>query len=206
MIPGLTGAMLAAGVTGGVSFPVVRTFIAGSSVDTAPTGAVGATIEVWGGGGAGGRQSGLLGGGGGGGGYTKRSVAVIGGDTLTYSVAGVASGRDTNGPGGLGKASSVTGSVSGGSVSMFANGGGGGTVFGSESIGGSASGGDVNLTGGINAGAIGGNSAAYPDLGGGAGGGENQDGFAPGGGGGGADGGFSGDGARGQVRFTYYNA
>lgn len=114
-----------------------------------------------------------------------------------------------------GNASTVTGTVSGGSVSMTANGGAPGKRDHANwpgGAGGTASGGTTNMTGsagengdgGFDSGA--GGDAAGPD--GGAGGFANaEDGAAPGGGGaGGAAFGSStqgGDGARGQVEFYY---
>jgi hypothetical protein len=60
---------------------------------TAPTGATGCTVELWGGGGGGSSNPGLAGYGGGGAAFVKRSFSVTGGSTqIGYTVAGMGSG------------------------------------------------------------------------------------------------------------------
>jgi len=178
---------------------VVRTYSTGAgATDTVPTGASSVIIEAWGGGASGEKDSvGGPGTGGGGGSYCSRTIACIGGNTLTYTVAQSVAGASTNGPGTNGNLSSVTGTVSGGSVTMTANGGSSG---GTGGFGGSATGGTVNTNGADALNEVGGAGAG---PGGGSGGGLNAAGNPLGGGGGGATAGSSGQGARGQVQFTY---
>lgn len=188
--------------------PVTNTYTSGTgATETVPSGATSVTITVDGGGGAGGYNSSTLGGGGGGGSRSVRTIAVVGGNTFTYTVAAAVTGRGTAGTGTSGNASSVSGTVSGGSVSMTANGGGGGTTTTGGS-GGTATGGTTNTSGSA------GTSGGTGGVGGnGAGGGTGGDwtisinGSPPGGGGGGSgvDAGSvtSGSGARGQISFAY---
>lgn len=174
---------------------VTHTYTSGSGTETVPAGKTSVRIRVWGGGQAGNRDA--AGGnpyGGGGGGFSERTIAVVAGNTLSYSVAASRAGRSTDGQGANGNASSVTGTVSGGSVNMVANGG-------TNNLGGTATGGTTNTTGGAGINPDGGAGAG---TGGGAGGVSfGQAGTAPGGGGAGSIGGTSGAGARGQVEFYY---
>lgn len=180
---------------------VVRTYSSGSGLtETVPTGATSVIIEIWAGGGAGGRDAANVGGGGGGGSYSKKTISVIGGNTMTYSVAASVLGRSTDGLGNTGNQSTVTGTVAGGSVNMTALGGSGGDILTTAGSGGSASGGDINTSGGNGSLATGGTGAG---PGGGIGGGTGSAGNPLGGGGGGVLSGTSGAGARGQVQFTY---
>lgn len=180
---------------------VVRTYASGTAAtETVPTGATSVIIEVWAGGGAGGRDSANVGGGGGGGSYSKKTIAVVGGNTLTYSVAASVAGRSTDGLGNTGNQSTVSGTVAGGSVSITALGGSGGDILTTAGSGGTASGGDVNTAGSNGVLATGGNGAS---PGGGSGGGSGSAGSPPGGGGGGVLSGTSGAGSRGQIQFTY---
>lgn len=181
--------------------PVTNTYDSGSGTETVPAGATSCTVSVWGSGAAGGRD--VAGGnawGGGGGGYCTRAIAVVGGDSFSYSVAASVAGRATDGDGANGNASSVTGTVSGGSVSMTANGGSGvNTSAGVGGAGGTASGGTTNTTGGTGTATTGGAGAN-----GGAGGAAKTAGTAPGGGGGPCNNfGSSGGGAAGRVTFSY---
>lgn len=166
-----------------------------AATETVPTGATSVRIRVGGGGGSGGVGSefGDAGGGGGGGGWCERTIAVVGGNTLTYTVGAAAETRADIGQGATGNASTVSGTVSGGSVSMTANGGGGGLAGGSGGAGGTASGGTTNTTGGT--GTAGGDGA-----GGGAGGGDQS---GDGGNGGNEPFGTVFGGERGEIEFHY---
>lgn len=178
----------------------INTYTTGTAAtENVPFGAVSVLIEVWGPGGDGidGDPSPGQGGtGGGGGGYCSRTAACAGGDTLTYTVG-------TDDP----TDSTVSGTLTGGgAISMTANNG----VDGGA--GGTASGGTTNLSGQAgeigssdpSIGGAGGNSGDGSGLGGNGGSGAGTPGGAPGGGGGGSGNtGAPGNGARGQVRFTY---
>ena len=190
---------------GAAGFPLtVRTHTSGTSVtETVPSGATLVFIEAEGGGGAGGRDSFDIGGGGGGGAYCAKTIAVAGGETMTYTVAAVSNGRATNGTGAGNIFSEILGTVTGGAVAVVANGGLGGQTAGNGGNGGQAIGGDTNTDG--TAGADNGGAGASP-LGGAGGmssGAVAGAGEAPGGGGGGTSSVVSGAGARGVVIFTY---
>lgn len=174
---------------------ITHTYTSGTNAtETVPAGKTSVRIRVRGGGSAGSKDTETGGYGGGGGGFSEKTISVTAGNTLTYSVGASTAGRSTDGVGASGKASSVSGTVSGGSVSMTANGGSGST-------GGTASGGTTNTQGGSGDLPHGGNGAG---TGGGQGGQSlGAAGSAPGGGGAGAFGGSSGSGARGEVEFYY---
>jgi hypothetical protein len=161
-----------------------------------PSGYTTAVIEIWGSGGAGSvKNIATACGGGGGGAYCKKTIAVIGGNRITYAQAAGVSGPNyagTNLNGSNGNSSTVTGTVSGGVINMSAGGGTGGQFSGPGGTGGTASGGDVN-TAGANG------TSATPGLGGASGSGSS----APGGGGD-ADvgGGVGGPGIQGQFQIT----
>lgn len=188
------------------------TYTTGTAVtETVPGGKTSVVIKAWGGGGAGAGAvySGhwaFSGGGGGGGGYSEKTISVAPGDTFTLTVADQVTGLvNVNGPDG--NASTVTGTVSGGSVNMSAGGGLGGQLVGTGGVGGTASGGDTNTSGSAGA-ANGGAGGAAGGSGGGSGGSANGgSGSVPGGGGGGVNAASyslpGGNGARGQVSFTY---
>jgi hypothetical protein len=127
--------------------PVTNTYTSGTgATETVPAGATSVSIVVNGGGGAGGYSGSTQGGGGGGGSQALRTIAVTGGNTFTYTVAASVLGRITQGTGIAGQASTVSGTVSGGSVSMTAGGGGGGTFL-TGGLGGTATGGTTNTSG-----------------------------------------------------------
>lgn len=186
--------------------PVTRTYTSGTgATETVPTGATQVVITVDGGGGAGGYNATTQGGGGGGGSQAVKTIAVVGGNTFTYTVGNAVLGRTTQGTGSTGQASTVSGTVSGGSVSINAGAGFGGSFI-AGNLGGTATGGDTNTDGnpgddGVDGGQ-GGSSAS-----GAAGGFPAEAGASPGGGGGGSglDVGElrSGAGARGQISFSY---
>jgi len=135
---------------GGTAFtPVTRTYTTGSGTDTVPTGATQVVIEVTAGGGGGSLGSATNGGaGGGGGGYAIKTIAVTGGNTLSYAVGAAGALRTGSaGAGNPGSSSTVSGTVSGGSVSISSTGGGGGGGSGIGGAGGGASGGDTNTAG-----------------------------------------------------------
>lgn len=139
--------------------PVTRTYTTGTgATDTVPTGATSVTIRVVGGGGSGAKDSVNGAGGGGSGGYALRTIAVSGGQTFTYTVgqggAGVSVDQTNGNSGGD---STVTGTVTGGSVSMTGGGGERGYTGLVPGAGGTASGGSTNTPG--NAGS-GGNAGA----------------------------------------------
>jgi len=174
-----------------------------SVTETVPTGATLVFIEAEGGGVAGGRYSTDIGGGGGGGAYCATTIAVAGGETMTYTVAAVSTGRATNGTGAGNIFSEIFGTVTGGAIAMAANGGLGGQQNGVGGNAGQAIGGDTNTDG--TAGGNDGGAGASP-LGGAGGtssGAVAGAGIAPGGGGGGTSSVVSGAGARGVVIFTY---
>jgi len=161
-----------------------------SSSWTVPGCIVSVTIQIWGGGGAGGSATLANGaGGGGGGGYASKVLGVTPGQVIGFTVGGGganAHGGGSNGPGGTTSCSAMT-----------ANGGGGGgdTSGGGGGSGGGAGGGSTNSSGG------GGASAG----GGGGGGSSGSGSTSPGGGGSGGGNCFcdGGNGASGQVTFTY---
>lgn len=190
---------------GGLGQSETRVYTSGiSATEVVPAGATSVRIRDYGGGGAGGRDSSdNVQQGGGGGGFCEKTIAVTGGDTFTFTVAALVAGRSTNGDGANGNASSVSGTVAGGAVNMIANGGEGGRGFGGSKngVGGTASGGDINTSGGSGVTPTGG--SCFGPNGGSGGGAANADGVAPGGAGAAAVTGMSGDGARGQIEFSY---
>jgi len=201
----LTLTQLIGFAVGGLGQGENRIYTTGTAAtETVPVGATSVRIRVYGGGAAGGRDNtDNVQQGGGGGGFCEKVIAVAGGNTFTFTVGALVAGRSTNGDGANGNLSSVSGTVAGGAVNMTANGGEGGRGFGGSKngAGGTASGGDSNTNGGNGITPSGG-SCLGP--GGGAGGGlPNADGVAPGGAGAAAVSGMSGDGARGQIEFSY---
>lgn len=185
----------------GTGGPVTRVFTSGTNFnDVAPAGVTTVTITVDGPGGAGAMDIiGSTPGGGAGGARCSRTIAVTPGQTLTCTVAPAVPGRNTNGYGQTGVASTVAGTVSGGVVNMSAGPGTGGgpSVPG---VGGNATGGTSNIAG---------SAGSIPDGGAGASGAAGGTfgtpaGAAPGGGGLGKDGGTSGPGARGQITLDYF--
>lgn len=123
--------------------PTLVSYTTGSAAtETAPAGCSNVVIEIWGSGGAGGVKTGtgcglIAGDGGGATGYSRTSVAITGGQTLTYTV---------------GQPSSIASSASSGTktiTTMTANGGAvGGNGGAGPGAGGTASGGTaVNTTG-----------------------------------------------------------
>lgn len=193
--------MLAIKLRSGNKFSLVRTYTVGTAAtETVPTGASMVKMTADAGGGAGAFDPlRLEPTGGGGGGRVVKTIAVIPGDSLIYTVAAARPGRSTQGNGADGLASSVSGTVSGGTVAMAAGGGKGGPLPSIAGFGGSAAGGDVNTIGGPGGTPDGGASAAGAPGGAGLG----AAGIAPGGGGAGAETGASGAGARGQIIFEY---
>lgn len=119
------------------------TYTSGSGTETVPYGATSCIIDVWAGGGGGQKASPSDGTGGGAGGYSRKTVAVSGGQTFSYSVGAGGAGKiTTNGVGADGNNSTVSSAAP--SVSITCNKGLGGT----PGTGGTASGGDTNTTGG----------------------------------------------------------
>jgi len=193
---------------------VTHTYTSGSGTETVPTGASQVVITAWGPGGSGNSPS--SGGnacGGGSGAYVQKTIAVTGGQTMTYTVgaggAAVVGGTVTANSGGN---TTVSGTVSGGSVAVAA-GGGAAAVSGASSVaGGTASGGNTNTAGNPGTGAGG---AGFPISGsggnapnGGTGGANSatvaNSGTAPGAGGGGVVAPLnSGAGAAGKLTFAY---
>ena len=171
-------------------------------------------IEVWGGGGAGAGGDSDGGAGGGGGGYSSRVlIPVTGGITVaTYTVGIGGLGANGSNSGGVGGTTTVTTNVPV-AVSIHATGGNGGNP--NSGSGGAGGVGTttvipalvVNTTGVTAIGGTNSPGGAGASPGGGAGGGMNGGvGTAPGGGGGGnSRGNTGGNGARGQVKFTYQN-
>jgi hypothetical protein len=179
--------------TGNTFVPITVTRTSGTgATETVPTGATSVRIRVGGGGGAGGcRGSVDSGGGGGEGGFCESTIAVIGGNTMTYTVGAAVAGRSTVGSGTNGNSSSVSGTVSGGSVSMTANGGAGGGLL-AGGAGGTASGGSTNTTG-----------APGEDSGSGSAGGSGNSTQSGAGGAGSLAPDPSDDGIRGEIEFYY---
>ena len=186
--------MLARKLLSGNKFSLVRSYTTGTgATETVPAGASMVKMTVDAGGAAGAFDNiSYEPGGGGGGSRAVKSIAVIPGDTLTYTVGAIRAGRSSYGIGGNGNPSSVSGTVSGGTVAMTAGGGLGGRLAGLGGFGGTASGGDVNSIGSQGGAPEGGASAS------GAAGGN-----PPGGGGAGVIVLTSGAGARGEIKFEY---
>lgn len=168
--------------------PVTVTRTSGTgATETVPTGATSVRIRVGGGGGGGGISrfnAEFIGGGGGEGGFVERTIAVVGGNTLTYTVGRGGEGADGGGnygfeqPGVEGGVSTVSGSglgpLSNINLSMSARGGAGGRGF-IGGGGGIASGAPTNIQGaagstGEDGGA--GGTGASPQSGEGGGGGQ----------------------------------
>jgi hypothetical protein len=134
--------------------PHTDVYTSGSGNATIPAGAVQVVITVIGAGGGGGgcgaynSSQGYYepsGGGGGAGGYSQRTISLSGDASKTLAYAVGAAGA----PSGAGGNSTVTGTLTAGSVSMAGDGGGGGQNAGTTAgTGGSASGGDTNTAGG----------------------------------------------------------
>lgn len=140
--------------------PVTRSYGTGTAAtETVPAGATSCTIRVIGGGGSGAHDS--VGGGGGAGsaGYALRTISVIGGNTFTYTVGQGGAGQPTDGQNGHdGTNSTVTGTVSGGSVNMTGGFGGAGGAGLNPGLAGSATGGSTNTSGNPGSGITGGAS------------------------------------------------
>jgi hypothetical protein len=188
--------------------PVTRTYNSGTAAtETVPNGALSCVITVWGGGASGGVDIGAtFGRGGGGGAKVVKTIAVIGGNTFTYTVGSGVLGRAAPGTGNNGNASTVTGTPSGGSINLTANGGTAGGNASTGGGGGTGSGGDTNTSGSSTTTSTGGDGGAPGGGAGGAGGGGTNPGTAPGGGGSGgagSDTNNSGAGAAGRITFAY---
>lgn len=193
----LLAAVAAMASSGG---PVTRTYTVGSGAsEVVPAGVSQVKITVDGPGGAGGRDRlGFDPGGGGGGARCVKTIAVVPGDSMTFTAAQAVAGRSSDGDGATGLASTVTGTVSGGAINLSAGAGEGGHR-GLSGSGGIATGGDTNTPGQDGFAPDGGNGASGA-AGGTAG---TPAGTAPSGGGLGKVSGTSGPGARGQVMFEY---
>lgn len=214
----MSGATVAAMI--GSSFvPVTRTYgyTNGSSItETVPAGASHVVITVDGGGGAGAFSTSTSGQGAGGGGSGRAvlTIAVGGGNALSYVVGiGGALGGSFNQTPLPGNDSIVSGTVLGGSVNMTGGGGGAASGLGTSSTpgaGGTARQGSINTPGHIGGTSV---SLGGTGLGGNAGSGAlggqllGEDGFSPGGGGAASPkptpGITSGFGSNGQVMFAY---
>ena len=186
--------MLALKLRSGNKFSLIRTYTAGTGLtETVPAGASLVKMTVDAGGGAGAFDDvSFEPGGGGGGSRGVKTIAVIPGNVLTFTVAALKPGRSSYGIGGAGNTSSVSGTVSGGAVAVTAGGGGGGRLAGLGGAAGSASGGNVNIIGSPGDAPAGGASAAGA-----------APGNSPGGGGDGVIVLTSGAGARGEIKFEY---
>lgn len=183
---------------------VIRTYTSPAGnylTETVPSGYSTCVIEAWGGGGAGAASVSGPAGGGGGGGYVTTTIAVTGGDHFTYYIGNESTTTAPTNSGNNGLGSTVSGSVSGGSVNIGATPGAGGTLSaggrGNGGAGGTVISGSAGTFGSPGIGGSGGN--------GGAGGGSNGAyGALPSGGGAAGYGGtYGGAGAQGQIRFTY---
>jgi hypothetical protein len=166
-------------LTGGFT-PVTHIYTSGTNAtETVPTGATHVYIELLGSGGSGNStaSNSTSGADGGGGGLAVlSSIAVTGGQTLTYTIGAGGAGVFNNSYGNPGANSSVTGTVTGGSVSLAVTGAGSGKYGSGIQYGGSggvATGGSTNTngnTGGIGSGASGGNGLSGTYVTGGTGG------------------------------------
>lgn len=146
--------------------PVTRTYTTGTSAtETVPAGATSCNIRDVGAGGAGGHDGTFLPGGGGSGGYALRSIAVTGGNTFTYTVGVGGAGNGDQVAGGPGTASTVSGTVAGGTVSMSGGGGNGGGNNGAFGSGGTATGGTTNTAGNPGSASQTGGAAVYSTYG-----------------------------------------
>jgi hypothetical protein len=166
-----------------------------SGTETVPTGATSCAIEAYGDGAGGSRNAG--GQDGGGGSYCKLIIAVSGGQTMSWSAGGGGNGQVGTGLGQNGAGSTVSGTVTGGTVAVVAGGGlGSGT-------GGTATGGSTNTSGGTGTTTLSG-AGAGPLGGAGTANGSGLPAFGHLYGGGGATGGGgSQNGGAGLVVFTY---
>lgn len=180
--------LLGAGGGGGVGS---QCFAAGTTgTVTAPTGATGCTVEMWGGGGGGGAAPGY---GGGGAAHLKRSFSVTGGSTqIAYTVGAKGTGALAPGAGVQGGSSSILVPPSGPpDISLVAGGGG----AGDSTLPGTA--GTITASGGIPFAA--GSAPTNGSLGTGGDAGDT----AGGGGLGGTPGGTPGGGGNGEVDFGW---
>jgi len=197
---------------GGGGSPLVRLYLVGTAAtEVVPAGYTSCLCEVGGAGAAGNNADIDTGdvGGGGGGGYAAMLIAVVAANTFTYTVAPLTSGRTTLGTGSPGVASTISGTVAGGPISLSSGTAAGG-VAGGGSAGGVASGGTTNTNGGAADNSGFGGVGAGPLGGKGGGTGTTPAilaGLKYGGGGGGrfhAGTNASGVGYQGYVQFTYY--
>lgn len=178
---------------------------------TVPAGVTSVTVEIWGaGGGGGGSNTNAAGGSGGGSGaYVSKTMTVTPLTNYTFTIgtggAGGAAGSATGGNGG-------DSTINFGGLMTAGGGNGGARNAGAVGTGGAASGGTTNTNGnsGIAGGASGGNGGNAPNGGTGGTGSTNaagNPGNTPGAGGGGGERGGGnqpgGNGARGEIRFTY---
>jgi hypothetical protein len=170
--------------------PVVHAYTSGSGTETVPTGASTLVDTCWGGGGAGEAKNVSVGSGGGGAAQFIKTLGVTGGNTLSYAIGvGGTALFSGFGAGTNGTDSTVSGTVSGGSISADAGGGVAGSVS-AGGAGGTATGGDTNTSGatgggigvgtGGTAGGTGGGTANNPPGGGGSGGMGSGSGFSGG--------------------------
>jgi hypothetical protein len=176
--------------------PITDTYTSGSGTETVPSGARQVIITDDGGGG-GGACAASGGGGGGGASRSVLTIAVAGGNTLSYAVGGGGPGGVCTANGTNGAGSTVSGTVSGGAVALAAGGGGGG-IGSAAGAGGTATGGTTNTSGSAGAAGSGGTGGAGGTAASGA-----TSGSPPGGGGGGSAIVHAVNGAAGQISFAY---
>ena len=194
-----------------ISFSQTTDTFTASGSWTVPAGVTSVTVEIWGaGGGGGGSNTNAAGGSGGGSGaYVSKTMTVTPLTNYTFTIgtggAGGAAGSATGGNGG-------DSTINFGGLMTAGGGNGGARNAGAVGTGGAASGGTTNTNGnsGIAGGASGGNGGNAPNGGTGGTGSTNaagNPGNTPGAGGGGGERGGGnqpgGNGARGEIRFTY---
>ena len=146
---------------------VTRTYNTGTAVaETVPAGATSVTIRVVGGGGSGAHTIDATSGGGGSAAYALKTIAVVGGNTMTYTVGIGGAGQPTDDTSGNdGVDSTVSGTVSGGAVAMTGGKGFAGVVLSLGGAGGAATGGTTNTAGNAGAGTGTGGAAVYSTYG-----------------------------------------
>ena len=118
---------------GAISF-AASVATSGTGTFTSPAGSVSGVIKLWGVGGGGSRDNATsVGTGGGSGAYITQTVACTAGTVFTYSMGTIGVGRTTlDGPGTAGTASTLTATVTSGTVNLTANGGNGGLKTGAS--------------------------------------------------------------------------
>jgi len=130
--------------TTGMGVPNQVVFTSGSSTWTVPTGVTAVQVELVGGGGGGGNGNSYSSGGGGAGGYIRAMMNVTASSNITYTAGSGGAAQSTNSA--AGNAGSAT-TVSYGTITLTANGGGGGQIgSGTITEGGGGLGGSTSVS------------------------------------------------------------